>query len=212
MLAPVVDALLVVVAIAYLGGAVLMVAALVKVLVTWTDGWCTRCSAGSVDEALQHRAAMAMVAVAELANVAAPPTDVVAILGVSTGDAEHLVGDGGLAVTRFRPGRPATVVFARAAITGLSCAALQSLAAHELAHVIRRTRASAAALRVAARLPGAGARRRRSHRHRARCCAAAGRPGAAGHGHCRRGVPGIACRLGPARGDRRRSVCGRPDA
>jgi Zn-dependent protease with chaperone function len=53
------------------------------------------------------------------------------------------VGDGGLAVTRFRAGRPATVVFAQAALTGLSGAALQSLAAH--AHVIRRDRSSAAA-------------------------------------------------------------------
>lgn len=141
----VVDALLVVVAIAYLGGAVLMVVALVKVLVAWSDGRCTRRSVGSVDGALQHRAAVAMTAVAKLANVAAPATDVVAILGASSGDAEHLVGAGGLAVTRFRPGRPATVVFARAAITGLSGAALQSLAAHELAHVIRRTRTSPAA-------------------------------------------------------------------
>ena len=55
-----------------------------------------------------------------------------------------MTGDGGLAVTRFRVGRPPTVVFATAALTGLSPAAVHSLAAHELAHVIRRERSSAA--------------------------------------------------------------------
>ena len=55
------------------------------------------------------------------------------------------MGDGGLSVNRCRAGHAATVVFARAAIAGLSCAAVQSLAAHELAHVIRRDRTSAAA-------------------------------------------------------------------
>lgn len=35
-------------------------------------------------------------------------------------------------MTRFRAGRPATVVFAQAALTGLSWAAAQSVAAHEL--------------------------------------------------------------------------------
>jgi Zn-dependent protease with chaperone function len=138
-------ALLIVAAIAYLGGAVLVVAALAKVLVAWSDGWRTRRAAEPVDQALQQRAAAAMAAVAELANIAAPATDVVAILGAPTGDADRVVGDGGLAVTRFRAGHPATVVFARAAVTGLSCAAVQSLAAHELAHVIRRDRTSAAA-------------------------------------------------------------------
>ena len=37
------------------------------------------------------------------------------------------------------------MVFARAALTGLSAGAVQSLAAHELGHVIRRERSSAAA-------------------------------------------------------------------
>ena len=140
---PVAYALLIVVAIAYLGGAVLVVAALAKVLVAWSEGWRTRRAAEPVDQALQQRAAAAMAAVAELANIAAPVTDVVAILGAPTGDADRVVGDGGLAVTRFRAGHPATVVFARAALTGLSCAAVQSLAAH--AHVIRSDRTSAAA-------------------------------------------------------------------
>ncbi|GAA1130320.1 M48 family metalloprotease [Nocardioides aquiterrae] len=138
-------ALLIVVAIAYLGGAVLVVAALAKVMATWSQGWRTRRAAEPVDQALQQRAAAAMAAVAERANVAAPATDVVAILGAPTGAADHVVGDGGLAVTRFRRGQPATVVFAQVALTGLSCAAVESLAAHELAHVIRRARTSAAA-------------------------------------------------------------------
>lgn len=86
-----------------------------------------------------------MAAVAERANVAAPATDVVAILGAPSGAPERVVGDGGLAMTRFRAGHAATVVFARAAIAGLSCAAVQRLAAHDLAHVIRRDRTSAAA-------------------------------------------------------------------
>ncbi|GAA3519121.1 M48 family metalloprotease [Nocardioides daeguensis] len=138
-------ALLIVVAIAYLGGAVLVVAALAKVMATWSQGWRTRRAAEPVDQALQERAAAAMAAVAERANAAAPATDVVAILGAPTGAADRGVGDGGLAVTRFRAGHTATVVFAQVALTGLSCAAVQSLAAHELAHVIRRARTSAAA-------------------------------------------------------------------
>lgn len=67
-------------AIAYLGGAVLVTAALAKVLVAWSDGWRTRRAAEPVDQALQQRAAAAMAAVAERANVAAPVTDG-AILG-----------------------------------------------------------------------------------------------------------------------------------
>lgn len=137
--------LLIVVAIAYLGGAVLVIAVLANVLLAWSDGWRSRRAAERVDQELQQRAAAAMAAVAERANVAAPATDVVAILGAPTGAPERVVGDGGLAVTRFRAGHPATVVFARAAITGLTCAAVQSLAAHERAHVIRRDRTSAAA-------------------------------------------------------------------
>ena len=81
---PVAYALLIVVAIAYLGGAVLVVAALAKVLVAWSEGWRIRRGAEPVDQALQQRAAAAMAAVAELANIAAPGTDVVAILGAPT--------------------------------------------------------------------------------------------------------------------------------
>ena len=142
---PLAYTLLIAVAIAYLGGAALLVAVLAKVLVAWSTGWRTRRAAEPVDESLQQRAAAAMAAVAELANVAAPATDVVTILGAPTGDGERAVGDGGLAVTRFRAGHPPTVVFAQAALTGLSRAAVQSLAAHELAHVIRRGHSSHAA-------------------------------------------------------------------
>ena len=85
---PAANVLLIVVAIAYLGGAVVVVAALAKVLATWWHGWRTRLVAEPVDQALQQRAAAAMAAVAERANVAAPATDVVAILGAPTDDAD----------------------------------------------------------------------------------------------------------------------------
>lgn len=104
---PVTSALLLVVAIAYLAGAFLVVAA------------------------LQDQAAGAMAAVPPLVDLTPPATDVVAYLGAPTGDDVRPVGDGGLAVTRFRAGRP-TVVFAQAALTNLSPAAVQSLAAHDL--------------------------------------------------------------------------------
>ena len=138
---PVAAALLIAVAIAYLVGAVLLVAALAKVLLTWLTSQRTGRAAAPVDDALQQRAETAMAVVAQLANVAAPATDVVAVLGSPAGGPERGVGDGGLAVTRFRGGRP-TVVFAQAALTGLSPAAVRSLAAHELAHVLRRARSS----------------------------------------------------------------------
>src|SRR3546814_3402348 len=112
------NTLLIVVAIAYLGGAVLVVAALAKVMLAWWQGWRPRRVAEPVDQALQQRATAAMAAVAERANVAAPATDVVSILGTPTDDADHVVGDGGLAVTRFRAGHPVTVVFAQIALTG----------------------------------------------------------------------------------------------
>ncbi|MEV5003834.1 M48 family metalloprotease [Nocardioides sp. LML1-1-1.1] len=142
---PVASALLFTVAIAYLAGAVVVTTSLVKVLASWSAAWRTRRHVAPVDDALQSRAAAAIAAVAALANVAPPATEVVAYLGMPTGDDDRRAGDGGLAVTRFRAGRPATVVFAQVALTGLSWAAVQSLAAHELAHVIRRERSSAAA-------------------------------------------------------------------
>lgn len=142
---PVASALLLVVAIAYLAGAFLVIIALAKVLGAWSAGRRTRRHAELVDATLQGQAAAVIAAVAALANVAPPATDVVAYLGAPTGDDTRPVGDGGLAVTRFRARRRPTVVFAQAALTGLSRAAVQSLAAHELAHVIRRERSSAAA-------------------------------------------------------------------
>lgn len=141
---PVAAVLLIAVAITYTAGAVLLVAALAKVLLTWSTGQRTRRAAAPVDDALQQRAATAMASVAQLANVPAPATDVLAILGAPTSAPEREVGDEGLAVTRFRAGRP-TVVFAQAALTGLSPAAVQSLAAHELAHVLRRAHSSTTA-------------------------------------------------------------------
>ena len=129
---PVASALPIIVAIAYLGGAFLVITALAKVLSGWSTSWRSRSHAGPVDDVLQSQAAAAIAAVAALANVAPPATAVVAYLGAPTGDDACPVGDGGLAVTRFRAGHPATVVFAQVALTGLSPAAVQSLAAHEL--------------------------------------------------------------------------------
>lgn len=142
---PVASALLLIVAIAYLVGAFVVITALAKVLSAWSASWRTRGHAGPIDDVLQDHAATAMAAVAALANVTPPATHVVAYIGTPTGDDARTVGDGGLAVTRFRAGHPATVVFAQAALTGLSPAAVQSLAAHELAHVIRRERSSSSA-------------------------------------------------------------------
>ena len=48
---PAANVLLIVVAIAYLGGAVVVVAALAKVLATWWHGWRTRLVAEPVDQA-----------------------------------------------------------------------------------------------------------------------------------------------------------------
>ena len=137
--------LLLIVAIAYLAGAFLVVAALAKALTSWSSSWRTRSHAEPVDEVLQAQAAAAIAAVAARANIAPPATNVVAYLGTPTGADARPAGDGGLAVTRFRAGRRATVVFAQAALTGLSRGALQGLAAHELGHVVRRERSSAAA-------------------------------------------------------------------
>lgn len=144
------DAALILLSIAYLGGAVLMLVALAKVLLAWSSSWSTSWRPGTNDrddiDDLRQLATTAMTAVASSAGVTAPAVDVVAVLGVPIANSgEPVAGDGGLAVTRFRVGRPPTVVFASAALTGLSPAAVRSLAAHELAHVIRRERSSPAA-------------------------------------------------------------------
>ncbi|KRF05414.1 hypothetical protein ASG88_20865 [Nocardioides sp. Soil777] len=65
------SALLIVVAIAYLGGAVLLIVALAKVLLAWSASWRTSGQTSPVDGVLQQRAAAAMAAVAAVANV--PP-------------------------------------------------------------------------------------------------------------------------------------------
>lgn len=104
---PVTSAFVILVAIAYLGGAVLMIAALAKVLLVRAAGRRRRNHLGQVDEYLRQQAAAAMAAVAARANVAPPAIDVVAILGVpAAGDAARTVGDGGLAVTASGPTGP----------------------------------------------------------------------------------------------------------
>jgi Zn-dependent protease with chaperone function len=133
------------VVLAYVGGGVLVMVSAARAALTWSTGRRARRRPDAVDPALQQHAAAAMRTVAQLANVDPPRTQVVALLGASRGTGEVIVGDGGLAVTRFRPGQPPTVVFAQAALTDLTPAALRSLAAHELAHVIDRARGSAAA-------------------------------------------------------------------
>ena len=139
------DTALVLLTTAYLGGAVLMLVALAKVLLAWSTSWRPdKDDDPGVIDGLRQLAATAMAAVASRASVAAPAVDVVAVLGVPLAHSrEPMTGDGGLAVTRFRVARPPTVVFATAALTGLSPAAVHSLAAHELAHVIQRERSSA---------------------------------------------------------------------
>lgn len=132
------------VVLAYVGGGVLVLVSAARVALTWSAGRRARRRPGAVDPALQQHAAAAMRTVAQLANVDPPRTQVVAVLGASRSMGDVIVGDGGLAVTRLLPRQPATVVFAQAALTDLTPAALRSLAAHELAHVIGRARGSAA--------------------------------------------------------------------
>ena len=90
-----------------------------------------------LDEQLCGRAAAAVERMCQRAGVAAPTAVVVPLLGRPFPGAQPRLGTGGLAVTRFRPGRPVGVVFARAALTELSDPALDNLVGHELAHVIR---------------------------------------------------------------------------
>lgn len=154
------DVALILLSIAYLDGAVLMLVALARVLLAWSSSWSTRRRPDTdthpanrrppedprdIDD-LRQRATTALAAVASLAGVTTPAVDVVTLLGAPlTNSGGPETGDGGLAVTRFRFGHPPTVVFASAALTELSPAARRSLAAHELAHVIRRQHGSAAA-------------------------------------------------------------------
>ena len=97
---------------------------------------------GPREEQLTGRAASAVDRIARQAGTPSAPVVVRPLLGRPFPGGQHrAVGTGGLAVTRFIPGRPVTVEFAAAALTDLSDAALDSLVAHELAHVIRyRTR------------------------------------------------------------------------
>ncbi len=70
------SALLVVVAIAYLGGPYLSIVALAKALLAWSVSWRTSGQTSPVDVVLQQPAAAAMAAVAAVANVPPPATDV----------------------------------------------------------------------------------------------------------------------------------------
>lgn len=135
------DTALILLTIAYLGGAVLMLVALTKVLLAWSTSWRPSKDDGGPErrgapgdpvdiDDLREQAAAAMTAVASHAGAATPAVDVVEVLGAPVhSSAGPVTGDGGLAVTRFRIGRPPTVVFATAALTGLSPVALHSLAA-----------------------------------------------------------------------------------
>lgn len=94
------------------------------------------------DEELLERAAAAVERISRRAGVVAPAVLVVPLLGRPfPGQQRRSVGTGGLAVTRFIPRRPISIVFARAAVTELSRRALDHLVAHEMGHVLRyRTR------------------------------------------------------------------------
>ena len=96
----------------------------------------------SADEELLERAVAVVERISSRAGVDAPAVLVVPLLGRPfPGPQRRSVGTGGLAVTRFTPRQQIRVVFARAAVTDLSTAALANLVAHELGHVIRyRTR------------------------------------------------------------------------
>lgn len=74
------DAALILLTVAYLGGAVLLLVALAKVLLAWATSWRPAKDdddPGDID-GLRQLAATAMAAVASRASVAAPAVDVVA--------------------------------------------------------------------------------------------------------------------------------------
>ena len=96
------DAALILLTIASLGGAVLMLVTLAKVLLAWSTSWRPDKDADPRDiDALRQLAAAAMAAVASRASVAAPAVHVVAVLGVP------LANSGGTSDWRWRPGRHA---------------------------------------------------------------------------------------------------------
>ena len=151
------DAALILLSIAYLGGAVLMLVTLAKVLLAWSSRWSTRrrpdTDAHPANrwpaedprdiDGLREQATTAMAAVASRAGVTAPAVDVVTLLGAP------LTTSGGPATVGWSSrgsasAGPPTLVFASAALTGLSPAGVRSLASHEVAHVIRREHGSAA--------------------------------------------------------------------
>lgn len=95
-------------------------------------------SSEPADSQLVARATAAVGRMSARAGIATPTVDVVPLLGRPVpAPQRRSVGTGGLAVTRFTPRRPIGILFARAALTDLSDAALNNLVAHELGHVIR---------------------------------------------------------------------------
>ena len=82
--------LLIVVAIAYLGGAVLLVVALAKVLLAWSVSWRASGQTSPVDVVLQQRAAAAMAAVVWM-GLSWWKTGKPSIVGAATGAVVGLV-------------------------------------------------------------------------------------------------------------------------
>lgn len=96
------DAALILLTIAYLGGAVLMLVALAKVLLAWSTSSRPGGDVGDV-EVLRHRAAAAMTAVASRGRVRTPAVDVVELLGAPLASSGGPVtGDGGWPSRGFR--------------------------------------------------------------------------------------------------------------
>lgn len=74
--------------------------------------------------------------VAQDAGIDAPKVRVVPWLGRPLPGWSGLFGGGGLALTKFTPGRPTQIVLATGATRVLSPAALRHLVAHEMGHVV----------------------------------------------------------------------------
>lgn len=130
-----------VIALAYLAGGIVLVVSAAGAVADLLRGRRKRAAAAPVDDHARRRAAAVMAQVAGRVAVVPPEVEVVPVLGVPIAGDHHGVGTGGLAVTRLRLWGPITVIYAEAALTSLSEAALESLTAHELAHVIHhRTR------------------------------------------------------------------------
>ena len=122
-----------------LAGLVLLGVGVVRILTDLVlDLRASRISPEPLDDQLLGFAAAAVERVSGTAGADVPTVVVLPLLGRPfPGPQRRSVGTGGLAITRFAPGRPISIVLARAALTNLSVAALTNLIAHELAHVIQ---------------------------------------------------------------------------